>query len=177
MIDIPTLETERLRLRPYRATDFDAYAAMWADPAVVHYIGVVPFSREQAWTRFLRQIGVWHYMGFGFLALEDKQTGTFAGEAGFHELRRDLDPSIEGSMEAGWGLIAPLQGKGLAEEAMRAAIEWAAKNGSGERLTCIIDPKNGASLRVAEKVGFRRYAEASYHGSAVLLHERPRLEV
>ena len=77
-------------------------------------------------------------------------------------------------MEAGWGLVAPLQGKGLAEEAMRAAIDWAAMNGRGERLTCIIDPKNGASLRVAEKLGFRRYAEASYHGSPVLLHERPR---
>ena len=55
---------------------------MWADPAVVRYIGGVPFSREQAWTRFLRQAGVWHHMGFGFFVLEDKHTGAFAGGAG-----------------------------------------------------------------------------------------------
>jgi RimJ/RimL family protein N-acetyltransferase len=35
MLDIPTLETSRLRLRPYRLEDFEAYAAIWADPAVV----------------------------------------------------------------------------------------------------------------------------------------------
>ena len=56
---IPTIETLRLRLRPYRLDDFEAYAAMWGDPAVVRYIGGVPFSREAAWTRFLRQIGLW----------------------------------------------------------------------------------------------------------------------
>src|SRR5690606_8311914 len=95
----PTLETERLILRPYRPEDFDAYAEMWADPDVVRFMGGKPFDREASWSRFLRQMGAWQLMGFGFFAIEEKETGVFAGEAGFHELRRDLVPSLEGTLE------------------------------------------------------------------------------
>jgi RimJ/RimL family protein N-acetyltransferase len=174
MVEIPTLETERLRLRPYRLSDFDAYAAMWADPAVVRFIGGVPFTREQSWTRFLRQIGLWHHLGFGFFALEDKATGVFAGECGFHDLKRAIEPSLEGTMECGWGLTAPMQGRGLAEQAMRAAIGWAGEHATAGRLTAIIDPGNGASLHVAEKLGFAEFARSTYGGHPIVLLERPR---
>jgi RimJ/RimL family protein N-acetyltransferase len=45
---IPTLETERLILRPHRLADFDAYVEMWADPDVVRFIGGKPFDRESS---------------------------------------------------------------------------------------------------------------------------------
>jgi len=174
MVDIPTLETERLRLRPHRPADFDDYARMWADPEVVRFIGGVPFTREQSWTRFLRQTGMWHHMGFGFWALEHKSTGAIAGECGFHEVRRALNPPIEGTMEAGWGLTRAMQGQGLAEEAMRAAIGWAAQHGTGEWLTAIIDLGNGASRRVAAKLGFRERGPAVYNDKPLTIFERPR---
>lgn len=174
IVAIPTLETPRLRLRPYRLDDFDAYAAMWADPAVVRFIGGAAFSREAAWTRFLRQIGLWHHLSFGFFALQHRETGAFAGEAGFHDLRRAVTPSLEGTMECGWALTAAMQGQGLAEEAMRAAIGWAAVHGSGARLTCMINPGNGGSLRVAEKLGFAEFARTTYGGSPIILLERSR---
>jgi RimJ/RimL family protein N-acetyltransferase len=174
MVDIPTIETARLRLRPYRLEDFEAYAAMWADPKVYRFIGGERFTREQSWARFLRQIGLWHHLGFGFFALEHKATGAFAGECGFHDLRRDIVPSLEGTMETGWALTAPMQGQGLAEEAVRAAIGWAAANGKGGRLTAIIDPEHAASLHVAAKLGFREFARSSYHGRPVVVLERLR---
>lgn len=166
------LETARLRLRAHRLDDFDAYAAMWADPAVVRHIGGMPFSREQSWSRFLRHVGMWHHLGFGFLALEDRATGAFAGEVGFHDLRRDMVPSIEGTLEAGWALTAPMQGKGLAEEAMRAALGWAESSAAPSGFTCIINPENAASLRVAEKLGFHRFAETTYNGAKIFVFER-----
>lgn len=174
MIDIPTLETERLRLRPYRLADFEDYARMWADPAVVRFIGGVPFTREQSWTRFLRQAGMWQHMGFGFWALEDKASGVLAGECGFHEVRRAISPPIEGTMETGWGLTAAMQGKGLAEEAVRAALRWAEEHGTGEMLTAIIDLDNGASRRVATKLGFRELGLGVYNGKSITIFERPR---
>ena len=134
-------------------------------------------SAELAWTRFLRQHGMWQLMGFGFFALEDRETGDFVGEAGFHDLRRPLVPSLEGTMEAGWGLAATHQGRGLAEEAMRAALDWAARAGTGERITCMIDPAHAASLRVAAKLGFREFARASYHDRPMVLLDRPRVSV
>jgi len=174
MVAIPTLETPRLRLRPYRLDDFDAYAALWADPGVVRFIGGKPFSREASWTRFLRQIGLWHHLGFGFFAVEHRQTGAFAGEVGFHDLRRAITPSLEGTMEVGWVVTAAMQGQGLAEEAMRAALGWAGAHGVGTRLTCMIGPGNVASLRLAGKLGFAEFAHTTYNGASVVLLERPR---
>lgn len=116
---------------------------------------------------------MWHLMGFGFLALEDRQTGRFVGEAGFHEVRRDMRPAIEGTLETGWGLIGEAQGRGLAEEAVRAMIAWGEARFPGRLMTCIIEPGNAASLRVAEKVGFRPVGHGDYHGTAlVVLHRR-----
>ncbi len=125
MTDIPTIETERLILRPHAISDFDAYAAMWREPGVFRFIGGVAMSREESWTRLLRTAGVWHFLGFGFLVVEERSSGRFLGEAGFHDLRRDMHPSPEGSMEAGWALCHSAQGRGYATEAMRALLSWA----------------------------------------------------
>ena len=174
MVDVPTLETARLRLRPYRLEDFDAHAEMWQQSEVVRFIGGVPMSREAAWTSFLRQVGLWHHLGFGFWIIEHRATGAFAGEAGFHDLKRNITPSHEGTMEAGWALVGSMQGQGLAEEAMAAAIGWAREHGQGERLTAIIAPGNGGSLRVAGKLGFGEVARSTYNGSPAVVLERAR---
>ena len=78
MVDIPTLETERLRLRGYRLSDFDAYFAIFADPEVVRFLGGTPFNREQSWARFMRQMGIWHHLGFGYWAIEEHATSGIA---------------------------------------------------------------------------------------------------
>ena len=169
---IPTIETERLVLRPFRREDFDTYVDMWADPDVVRFIGGKPFDREATWSRFLRQAGIWHHMGFGFFAIEEKETGQFIGEAGFHELRRDLDPPIEDSLEAGWALMPIGQGWGYATEAMAAAIQWADGAFPGRRMTCIIDPDNLPSIRVAQRLGFTQLARTTYGGQPVIVYER-----
>ena len=174
--DSPLLETTRLRLRPHRLDDFETYAAMWAEPTVVRFIGGKPMSREAAWTRFLRQIGLWRLLGFGSFALENRETGAFVGEAGFHDMRREITPSIEGTLEAGWCLVAAAQGRGLAEEAMRTAIDCVDRVHPGPRITCIIQVGHAASLRVAAKLGFTPYAETAYHGDPVTMLERPRPE-
>jgi RimJ/RimL family protein N-acetyltransferase len=174
MLEIPTLETERLRLRAYTTADFPAYAAMWQEPAVYRFIGGEPIPRERAWTMFLRQIGLWHHLGFGFWALELKANGVFAGECGFQERLRDIEPSIEGTLEAGWALAPPMQGQGLASEAMRAAMDWAAMHATRDLVTAIIDADNRASRRVADKLGFALRGPAIYNGTSVRIFARSR---
>lgn len=169
---IPELETPRLRLRALRLEDFESFAAMWADAQVVRFIGGKPLTREAAWARFLRQAGMWHYLGFGVFGLEARADRAWVGVAGFHDLRRELVPSLEGTMEAGWVLAAAAQGRGLAEEAMRAALAWADAVHPARRVTCIIRPDHLASLRVAAKLGFAPWAEADYDGGPIVLLER-----
>ena len=171
MHTVPTIETERLILRPYRRDDFTPFAALFADASVTRFIGGVPFSREQAWTRFLRQVGMWHYFGFGFFAVEEKGRG-FIGEAGFHDLHRVISPSLEGTMETGWALSPLAHGRGYATEAVGAALVWAERSFPRMKKTCIVDTENVASLRVAAKLGFKEVRRTTYHGAQVIVFER-----
>lgn len=174
MHSVPIIETERLVLRPYRRDDFSTYAALFADSEVTRFVGGVPYTREQSWTRFLRQVGMWHYFGFGFFAIQDRATGTFLGEAGFHDVHRLITPSLEGTMETGWALSPKAHGQGLATEAVSAALEWADRQFPKLRKTCIIDVGNRASVRVAEKQGFKEFWRTTYHGTNVIMFERQR---
>lgn len=172
MHSVPIIETERLVLRPYRRDDFSAYAALFADSEVTRFVGGIPYTREQSWTRFLRQVGMWHYFGFGFFAIQDRATGTFLGEAGFHDVHRLITPSLEGTMETGWALSPKAHGRGLATEAVSAALEWADRQFPKLRKTCIIDVGNRASVRVAEKQGFKEFWRTTYHSTHVIMFER-----
>ena len=168
----PTIETGRLRLRAHRIEDFADCAAMWADPNVVRYIGGKPFSREEVWARVLRYVGHWQWMGFGFWALEEKHTGAFAGELGFAEFHREIEPSILGIPEVGWVLPSRVHGLGYATEAVRAAVAWADRRFASARTVCLIHPENARSIRVAEKCGYKEFQHTSYKGQPTIIFER-----
>jgi RimJ/RimL family protein N-acetyltransferase len=171
---IPVLETERLVLRGHALDDFPAYAAMWADPGVTRFIGGVPLSEEDSWGKFLRTSGQWNVMGFGFWSVVEKKSGTRIGEIGFLEGRRDITPSLIGTPECGWSLATRAHGKGFATEAVRAALAWGDAHFGKVRMACIISPENTASLRVAEKSGFREALRTTYKGTpTVMLYRDP----
>nr|WP_210273346.1 GNAT family N-acetyltransferase [Rhizobium leguminosarum] len=156
-----------MTLRPHRLDDFEAHAALWADEDVVRFITGMPSTREQSWSRMLRIAGMWHHMGFGFLAIEEKASGRFIGEAGFMESRREMEPSIEGTMELGWALRPSVHGRGYATEALTALIGWGQTHFPGKPMSCIISPENQASLRVAAKLGFREITRTQYNGEVI----------
>src|SRR5579872_7110534 len=80
---VPILETDRLKLRGHRLEDFEACAAVWADPAVVRYISGKPSTRTQSWLRMLAYGGHWQHVPFGYWAVEEKKTGRYIGDVGF----------------------------------------------------------------------------------------------
>ena len=174
---MPVIETERLRLRGHRPEDFPDCAAMWADPVVTRYIGGKPLSEEEVWRRLLGYVGHWAWMGFGYWAMEEKATGSFAGEMGFSDWKREIEPSLKGVPELGWVLATRVHGKGYATEAVRAAIAWGDANirssGSGlGRTVCIIHPEHARSIRVAEKCGFKEIQRTTYKGEPTILFSR-----
>lgn len=170
----PVIETERLVLRGHRAEDFDAYLAMVSDPEVMRHITGSATPREQAWQRLLRYPGTWALFGFGMWVIEERATGAFLGETGFLASKRDMQPTTEGTLEMGWLVTRGAQGRGIAGEAVGAAIAWGDRTFPAMRMTCIIDPENTPSLRVADRHGFRETARPAYLGNTVILFERPR---
>ena len=167
---VPVLETSRLILRAHRPDDFEACAAMWADPVVTRHIGGRPLSGEEAWTKLLRNAGHWAWMDFGYWVIEDKATGTYLGETGFADYKRNLESSARGLPEMGWILVSAAHGRGIGTEAVSAAVAWGdARFG---RTCCIVEPGNAASIRLAEKVGFGELERTSYHGSEIVVFDR-----
>lgn len=171
-VNVPVIETERLRLRGHCLNDFISCAAMWADADVTRYIGGKPLTEEESWTRLLRYVGHWCLLGFGYWVVEEKATGTFAGEIGFADYKRDLESSLRGVPEIGWVLASPAQGKGYATEAIRAAVEWGDGHFQSARTACIIAPENAASIRVAVKCGYREWKSVTYKGQPTLVFVR-----
>ncbi|HEX6039318.1 GNAT family N-acetyltransferase [Longimicrobium sp.] len=171
----PTIETERLVLRAHTLADLDDCVAMWADPAVVQQIGGGrPSTAEETWARLLRNVGLWPMVGFGYWVIRERGTDRFVGEAGLADFRRDITPSLAGAPEAGWALATWAQGRGLGTEAVRAVVAWADAHLDAPRSVCMITPANAASIRVAEKCGYREFARTTYKETDVTLYERPR---
>ncbi|QSQ25935.1 GNAT family N-acetyltransferase [Pyxidicoccus parkwayensis] len=169
---IPAVDTERLTLRGHRLEDFEECFALWSNPEVTRHIGGKPSTREECWARLLRYVGHWDVMGYGFWVVREKATGRFVGEVGLAEFRRDIQPSFDGAKEAGWALMPEMHGKGYATEAVRAALAWAEGRFGPERVVCIIDPENAASIKVASKCGFREFARGTYKGAPTHIFER-----
>jgi RimJ/RimL family protein N-acetyltransferase len=171
-VKVPILDTERLRLRGHRLEDFADCAAMWADPAVTRFIGGKPLSEEDSWAKFLRYTGHWSFLGFGYWVAEEKATGKFVGEIGFADYKRELEPSLKGVPEIGWVLASAAHGSGFATEAVLAAVAWGDRHFTGARTACIIAPENLASIRVAEKCGYRLSQATTYKGQPTLMFVR-----
>jgi RimJ/RimL family protein N-acetyltransferase len=168
----PTIETARLTLRAHGRDDFEESFAMWSDPIVTRYIGGKPSTEQQAWSRLLNYAGHWALMGFGYWALEEKTTGCFVGELGFANFRRDIAPSMRDAPELGWALAAPFHGRGYATEALRAAVAWGDAHFGSARTVCLIHADNLASIRVAEKGGYRVFERTDFSGVPTLFCER-----
>jgi RimJ/RimL family protein N-acetyltransferase len=169
---VPILETERLRLRAHTIDDFAASAAMWADPIVTRHIGGQPLTEEESWARLLRYVGHWALLGFGYWVVEEKATGKFAGEIGFADYKRTLEHWPKDTPEIGWVFATEFHGQGYATEAVRAAAAWADEHFGTGRTACIIQPGNLASIRVAEKCGYRQFRLTEYKGQPTLLFVR-----
>jgi RimJ/RimL family protein N-acetyltransferase len=171
-VNVPVLETERLRLRAHCLEDFAACAGLWADPIVTRYIGGVPLTSEESWARLLRYAGHWALLGFGYWVVEEKETKTFVGEIGFADLKRDLDPPPRAIPEAGWVFSTAAHGQGYATEALRGILSWGDVYFTTAQTACLIHPENTASIRVAEKCGYREALRTTYKGKPAVVFLR-----
>ena len=165
-MDVPEIETERLRLRAFRNEDLDAYAAMCADPEVMRYLGTgATLSRADTWRSMAGFLGHWALRGHGMWALEEKATGTLVGRAGF------LEPEGWPGFELGWTLGRPYWGRGFATEAARRALAYAFAELDRDRVISLIRPANTPSMRVAERLGEVRAGEIELLGGPCYVYE------
>ena len=152
----PSLETERLLLRPWRpAEDLDALAAINADPDVMRFVAPNrPLTRAETAAQLERFVAHWDQHGFGLWAvvprLSDGRAVGFAGLA-----IPSFLPQILPAVEVGWRLASGSWGRGYATEAARASVAFGFERLGLRSIVSVIEPGNVRSLRVAEKLGMR----------------------
>ncbi len=158
------LETERLKLRMFRASDFEAYARICADQEVMRFLGGKPFNRLEAWRHMAFILGHWQLLGYGHWAVEEKATGKLAGRIGF------LNPAGWPGFELGWTLSREFWGRGYATEGARRALEYGFKELDRPHVISLIHPENKASIRVAERLGEKVEGKTELMGTEVLIY-------
>lgn len=158
-VSFSCLHTQRLTLREYRRSDFDAFAAHVADPVSAAHL--VPADRQTAWRIFCSQAGLWLLDGAGWWAVEEKETGRPVGTVG--AFFRD-DATV---MELGWNTYRAFWGQGFAQEAAAAALRHALDTRNEPTVRALIAPANLASLRVAGRLGMRYAADTEIYGKPV----------
>lgn len=143
------LETERLILRPFEASDFEPFAAMYADARVMEFISIdgQPMSRFDAWRALATIMGHWTLRGFGLFAVAERATGTFVGRIG------PWQPEGWPDFEIGWTLRSEYWGRGYATEAVKRCIEYAFTDLDRSHISSFIAPENSRSIHVAERAG------------------------
>ena len=182
-MSVIVLETDRLILRHFAPEDLDDLATIYADPDVMRHIGTGACkTREQtaammefdftdnrrAWSAQtlsrLPQLAraTDREAHFSLWATVLKSAGRLVGRCGLHAW--DLDGRKE--VEVGYVLAKAYWRRGLATEAARAVRDYGFEKLGFDRLISVIQPANGASQRVAEKIGMS-------HEKDLVVGERP----
>lgn len=147
------LDTERLRLRPWRAEDLEPFAALNADPRVMEHLPK-PLDRAESDALAARIRDHFDRHGFGLWAVEVPGEVAFAGFVGLLVPR--FDAHFTPCVEIGWRLAHAQWGRGFATEAARAALGFAfGPLGLGEVVSFTV-PANHRSRRVMERIGMTR---------------------
>jgi RimJ/RimL family protein N-acetyltransferase len=150
--------TERLLLRPWKAGDRAAFAALNADAEVMRFVGAGrPLTRAESEQLVDAIDAHWQRHGFGLwcAALRD-DPDTCIGFVGL--AIPSFLPAVLPAVEVGWRLARTTWGRGLATEGARAALAHAFGPLKLESVISVIYPENHRSIRVAEKLGMRYQA-------------------
>ena len=149
-MQLPQIETARLRLLPYTLDDLDDLHRLWTDPDVRRYLfDNKVIAREQAASGIERSLACFQTHGFGEWAVCLRGKDPLIGFCGF---RFTGDPP---EVELFYGLAPAHWGQGLTTEAARAILRYGFEE---HKFSCVVasaDAPNVASLRVMEKVGMR----------------------
>ncbi|SFK48561.1 Protein N-acetyltransferase, RimJ/RimL family [Pseudovibrio ascidiaceicola] len=165
MTVIPTLETERLRLRPMTIEDWPAYEQLMQSERSQFMGGPTP--KHVTWGIFSHDIAHWVLFGHGALMIDDKTTGKTVGQVGLNH--GPLFPEHE----LGWFLYEGFEGHGYALEAAQTMRKWAFDRLSLKTLVSYIDPKNDRSRKLAERMGAVIDPDAQRHDPVDLVYRHP----
>ena len=157
---INTIETERLYLRQWQASDFAPFAEMNADPKVMEYFPKL-LTTSMSNTIAKKCQSLIDDNGWGFWAVSLKETDTFIGMVGLNNANADMPFSP--AVEIAWRLDNDYWGLGYATEAARASLNFAFDTLGLDEVVAFTAVINKRSQLVMERLGMTNTQENFYH--------------
>ena len=149
---LPIITTERLVLRWISEDDIGSVYDIFSDPQVMRYWSTVPLANREAAAELQREIAEGNeserMLKWG-IALRD--SNTVIGTTTLFNLNLE-----NGRAEIGYALARANWGKGYMHEALTALVSHAFEAMKLRRLEADVDPRNAASIRTLERLGFQR---------------------
>src|SRR5262245_51242970 len=148
----PPLTDAEIRLRPWERRDVKAVTAACQDPEIPRWT-VVPHNYTERHARdFISGTGTDIATGRELaLAIVAADDGRLLGALGLSNFDW---PDLKA--EIGYWVVAEARGRGIGSRAPRLLATWALTELGLERVELLANPRNEASLRLAERAGFTR---------------------
>lgn len=150
------IHTPRLILRQWRESDHEAYIAMNSDEEVMRYFPALQ-TREETLAQIERLQRFIEENGYGFFAVERKDTGDFIGFTGLSKPR--FESSFTPCVEIGWRLDKAHWGMGFAQEAAKASLDFAFHSVGLAEVYSFTSLLNAASMNVMQKIGMKEVGQ------------------
>lgn len=158
------LNTPRLHLRLMRQTDFAALLQIFSDPQVMAAFDSPSFNEAQMQQWLQRNLDHQAQHGYGLFAVIRRADGALIGNCGLEHMTVDGAPETE----LGYDFRSDVWNQGYATEAAGAVRDFALDTLHLPRLISLIRTGNGASCRVAEKIGMSLQRRFTRYGIAYL---------
>lgn len=147
-----SIETERLLIRTLEMKDKEDFFKYRSMPQIYKYQTWRPKQMEEI-EEFIHKNETVHpnmpdaWFQVAVCLIE----GPLIGDIGIHFME-------EGQMEIGYTISPEFQGSGYAIEAVKAVVNYAFLEWKKHRITASVDPDNIHSIKLLEKIGFRKEA-------------------
>ncbi len=153
-VPFPYLETQRLRLRPLRTSDWEAVLALRGNHESMRFIPRPMITDKASALTMIEMIQQKIDDGTGInWVITEKEDDEMLGIIGHYRMKPEHFRS-----EIGYMLLPKAQGKGFAAEAIVAILAYGFEQLHLHSVEAVIDPNNEASIRLIEKLGFVKEA-------------------
>ena len=150
--EVPEIVSDRVRLRTIDESDLDQLYAIFSDPKVMRYWSTPPLDSLEEARSLLREIQTGNQLRTMLkwgVAL--KSTNIIIGTVTLFHLELD-----QGRAEVGYAQAQAYWGQGYIHDALQALLTYAFEEMKMRRVEADVDPRNTASIKTLERLGFQR---------------------
>lgn len=154
------ITTERLELWRPQLGDLPGLLELTRADEARRFLGSFVPSEMDSFARLHRNAGSWALHGYGTFMVRLRGHQQIVGNCGVFRSHRGfgVELGLDDVPEAGWIVHPDHWGKGVAREAIQAALAWFDQVHGSQRIACMIEAGHAASETLAAKLGFAEYA-------------------